>query len=151
MFQKKTVYLSWPITGQDFAWATDRRNYIKESIMSSEVEFLDPMRAKEYLKDEKNITLWDNPMFTAKSTITRDIFDVKNADVILLNFLWAEKVSIWSITELARAYQRRKPVILVIEENDRIHNHPWIREMSGFVVHTLEDGIKILKAVLNVA
>jgi hypothetical protein len=83
------------------------------------------------------------------------------ADVLLVNLLGAERVSIGTVMEIAWADAVRVPVVLVMEpsaeENTglvpskgNVHEHAMIRECVGFRVQTLDEGLNVVKAILGV-
>jgi len=43
----------------------------------------------------------------------------------------------------------RKPIISVIEKEGNVHDHSIVRELTGFRVETLEDGLHVARALLN--
>src|SRR5260221_181803 len=53
----KTVYLAGPITGLDYAGATDWRNEAKLQLALEGITGLSPMRGKEYLSAVKEFTM----------------------------------------------------------------------------------------------
>jgi nucleoside 2-deoxyribosyltransferase len=61
----------------------------------------------------------------------------------------ATRVSIGTVMEIAWAHAYGKPVVLVMEEGN-VHDHPMIRECSPFIVHTLDEGIELVNAILAV-
>lgn len=108
------------------------------------------MRGKKFLVNEKNIkdSYKEHPLTSQKGITCRDRADVMRCDMILVNFLGADKVSIGSVMEIAWADAWRKPIIVVMEK-DNIHSHAMIREVSGFIVLDLDQAIKIVIAVLS--
>jgi nucleoside 2-deoxyribosyltransferase len=71
-----------------------------------------------------------------------------NCDIMLANLLGAKKVSIGTIGEFFWADAYRKPVIAVMEKEGNPHEHAMIRELTGFRVETLEEGLAVAGAVL---
>ena len=143
------LYCAGPITGVSYGESTDWREYIA-SKLPAHIKAVSPMRGKKYLANEKNIkdSYEEHPLSCQKGITCRDRMDVMRCDMILVNFLGANKVSIGSIMEIAWADAWRKPIVIVIEK-DNIHSHAMIREVSGFIVSNLEDAISIATAVLS--
>jgi len=52
--------------------------------------------------------------------------------------------------EIAWADLSRIPVVLVMEPEKNGHDHAMIREAAGFRVSTLDEGLRIVKAILSV-
>ena len=72
---------------------------------------------------------------------------VMRSNLVFVNFLGADKVSIGTAIELGWADAFRKPVVIVMEE-DNIHRHAMIDQIPGYIVTTLDDGIDIVRRVL---
>lgn len=108
------------------------------------------MRGKKYLVDEEDIkdSYEEHPLGSQEGITCRDRMDVMRCDMILVNFLGADKVSIGSVMEIAWADAWRKPIIVVMEE-DNIHSHAMIREVAGFIVPDLDEAIEIAIAALS--
>lgn len=146
------VYLAGPISGLSFDGATDWRNDVnnKLKVVSPEIRGYSPLRGKDqYLRGEKAIAdsyeQW--PLSTAKGITERDRFDCRTSDVVFVNLLGAEKVSIGTVLEIGWASENNIPVILVMEEGN-IHDHAMIRETASFIVTSLEQGVDALCAIL---
>lgn len=146
----KTVYLAGPITGLSYGGCTDWRNYCIDELGKVGIKGLSPLRMKAYL--EKSTSIKDvyneHPLSTGKGITTRDRHDCQTCDVILVNFLGAKTVSIGTVLEIAWADAVRTPIVLVMEKENNIHEHSMIRELAGFRVETLDEGLNIVKAIL---
>lgn len=158
----KTVYLAGPITGLSYEGCTDWREYAIKSLQHAGITGLSPMRAKDYLQSENIVgDSYENTVLSCSRGITtRDRWDTTRCDVVLANFLGAERVSIGTVMELAWADAARTPIIVVmeptVEANDglkpsvgNVHEHSMIREVTGFRVETLEEGLNVAKAILT--
>src|SRR5688572_5234242 len=126
----KTVYLAGPITGLSYGGCVEWRDYAIEELKKFNIKGLSPMRNKEYLKNEQNIShsYESSVMSCSRGIFTRDRFDCLTCDLILVNLLGATKVSIGTVMEIAWADSRKTPIILVIEKENNIHEHAMIRE-----------------------
>ncbi len=81
--------------------------------------------------------------------MTRDHQDVITADVVLVNLLGAcQRVTIGTVMEIAWAWDRQIPVVVMIEKQANVHDHPMIREAIGFRVDNLDDGIACVRSLL---
>ncbi len=148
----RRVYLAGPITGLDYNQSVNWRDYAIAELGKVGVLGVSPMRAKDGLRRENKISdSYENfPLSSQKGIVARDRFDVGfNCDILLANLLGAEKVSIGTIIEYGWADAFRKPIITIIEKQGNPHNHSMIRELSGFTVDTLEEGLSIAKAILT--
>jgi nucleoside 2-deoxyribosyltransferase len=156
MIKASTVYLAGPITGCSFDECVDWREKMISQLPSEIVGF-SPMRGKTYLEGSKEIAASyeeksDNSlkqvMSCARGITTRDFNDCKRADAIVVNLVGAKKVSIGTVMEIAWGKAFNIPVILIIEENGNIHEHPMIMECVGFRVNTVDQALDVLKMLL---
>ena len=149
------VYLSGPITGCTYEGCTDWREYARKVLKASGISGLSPMRAKEYLaalhapisghgREYFDLSVMSKP----QAVISRDRFDTQGADVMLMNLLGAERVSIGTMVELGWADAARVPVIGVIESSGNIHDHIFVSQLIGFRVETLDEGLSVAKSIL---
>lgn len=143
------VYLAGPISGLSFDNATDWRNTMVDKLVAVGIDAYSPLRAKTYLK-HVDVIADHYPEFALsshKGITSRDRHDVMQCDVLFVNVLGANKVSIGTAIEMGWADAFRKPIVLVMDK-DNVHNHAMIKEISSFIVSTLEEGIDIVKAIL---
>jgi len=147
----KRVYLAGPITGLTFGGCTDWREYAQKELAAAGIAGVSPMRAKDYLQSEAIVgDCYENTVLSSsKAIITRDRWDTTTVDLVLVNLLGAERVSIGTMIELGWADAARNPVITVIEQEGNIHDHSMMREITGFRVNTLEEGLNVAKAILT--
>jgi len=68
---------------------------------------------------------------------------------MLVNLLKAKKISIGTMVEYGWADSYRKPIITEMEKEGNVHDHGFVKELSGYIVEDLDSGIKIAKAILN--
>ena len=128
------VYLSGPIYTQNTpedreatdGWRKEATQLLQGffhplAISSEAMEVIDPCRKK---------TIYDPKLFTPNEIVLRDLKDVKDADIILVNFnLIDNKLPIGTVMEIMYAWNLGKPVVIVSTDN-RIINHPWLIAMS---------------------
>jgi hypothetical protein len=147
----KNVYLAGPITGQTFDGCTDWREFAIKELGAVGITGLSPMRAKDYLKNESFVgdEYQDTVLSSSRGIITRDRWDTTRCDLILVNFLGAERVSIGTVMEMAWADACRTPSIVVMKPEGDLHDHSMLREVTGFRVETLEEGLEVAKAILT--
>jgi nucleoside 2-deoxyribosyltransferase len=146
------VYLAGPITGLNYAGATDWRGYAITKLKP--VAGLSPMRAKEYLVSLPKISgtgeeyAHMGPLSTPRGVMTRDRFDATRCDVLLVNLLGAQAVSIGTVMEIAWADLSRIPIVCAIEESGNPHEHMMVNEAIGFRVRSLDEAIQVTRAIL---
>lgn len=147
------VYLSGPISGLTYEDCTDWREYASKWLAEFGIEGLSPMRGKEYLKGQGRIedgsaAVLSNFMSQDAAIVTRDRWDTTRADFMLCNLLGAERVSVGTIVELGWADMARVPVVLVMEPTGNIHEHPFVRQLSGYRADTLEAGLDLVATAI---
>lgn len=142
------VYLAGPITGLTFGECTDWREYATKAL-APEITAFSPMRQKGFLAARGKLEgAYDtHPLSTAKGITTRDRHDCTGCDVILMNLLDAERVSIGTMIEVGYAAIARRPIVLVMEPGN-LHEHPMLAEEAGYRVQTLDEGIAIVRSIL---
>lgn len=151
----KTVYLAGPITGLDYAGATDWRVETVRILADSGIKGLSPMRGKEYLSSVKEFTMDGdkykplNVMSSNRGIMTRDRWDATRCDVLLVNLLDAKRVSIGTCMEIAWADLARIPVVCAMEPEGNPHDHGMILEAIGFRTASLNEALHIIKAMLR--
>jgi hypothetical protein len=147
---EKLVYLAGPITGLSYGGAVDWREEAITRLKDIDVRGLSPMRGKTYLLKETNIgDSYGETLLSSQASITmRDRFDCMRSNMIIFNFLGAERVSIGSCIELGWADAFRVPAILLIEKDKNVHDHSMVRQICGWRVDNLDDAIAIVGATL---
>lgn len=151
-----SVYLAGPITGLTYGEGSEWREDAKSQLAAYMIDAYSPLRMKQYL--EKFGTLQAkqggtynyagaHPLSEDKGIMTRDRNDVTKRDMVLVNLLGAERVSIGTMIEIGWADSVRTPICAVIEE-ENVHHHAMFDEACGYQVRTLEEAIEIVKAVL---
>lgn len=151
---QNTVYLSGPITGLTFNNCTDWRDYARKALKRHSIQGISPMRGKEYLANAGIITdgqpaVLANAMSQDQAIVTRDRWDTSRCDFMLCNLLGAKSVSIGTMVEIGWADAYRVPVVLVMEPAGNIHEHAFVRQLSGYRVETLDEGLELIAAALT--
>ncbi len=149
MKQQFLLYLAGPITGMSYGDCTDWRHAVA-SKLPAHIVGVSPLRGAKYLAQEKAIadSYEHRPLSSQKGITCICHMDVKRADMVLVNFLGAEKISIGSVMEIAWADAHRKPLIIVMDEKN-LHNYAMIRDVAGFIVPTLDEAVDIAIRVLS--
>lgn len=150
------VYLAGAISGLTYGEGQSWRDHAVVELAKRGINGYSPLRAKDYLKDhgviEQSYQLKDQPLAalsTDRGIMTRDRYDVQSCDAMLVSLLGSgQRISIGTMIEFGWADAWRKPVVLVMEDGN-LHDHPMLREATGFKVATLEAGIEIISRILN--
>ena len=147
--QEYSVYCAGPITGQSYDKTVNWREEFKSKLPEN-IKAISPMRGKTFLKNETSVldAYESNVLTSQKGITTRDRNDVIRCDVIVVNFLNAEKVSIGTVMEIAWADMLRKPIVLIMDEKN-IHNHSMIRETAGFIVKSIDEAVFVVSTLLS--
>ena len=147
---EKRVYLAGPISFQKYEGCNGWREYARRELQKYGAIGVSPMRAKEYLNHGRIIVGSDNNVMSNDQGITaRDRYDVMSCDIMLANFLGAKEVSKGTMIEYGWADAFRKPIITIIEKEGNVHDHPIVRELTGFRVESLEEGLDVVRKILN--
>jgi len=148
--EKKSVYLMGPILGVSYKKCNDWREYVKKELAKDNILGISPMRYKDL--EDKTGLMGDigggNMMTTQRGIVTRDRYDSMHCNIGLANLLGAKKVSLGTMVEYGWLDMRRIPIITVMEKEGNPHDHAFIRELSGYRVETLEEGIYIARCML---
>lgn len=153
---RPSVYLAGPITGLTYDDGQEWREYAKAWLDAEGIDGFSPLRAKQHLRalgvldnagTPDSAYLGLNALSEPKGITTRDRFDCTGRDMVLVNFVGADKVSIGTCIELGWADGARVPLVVAMEQ-DNIHRHAMVNEVSGFIVDSLEEALIVCKAVL---
>lgn len=153
--KQHSVYLAGPITGLSYEGCTDWRQYIMDNLPPQIIGF-SPLRAKDYLQEEvfvkdaynESLGRMAEILSSQRGIFARDMNDCRVHDLIIANFLGAERVSIGTVMEITAFWWEKKPIILIMEDEGNPHDHAMIREASPFRVRTLDEAIFVASTVL---
>ena len=149
---KHKIYLSGPIAGLSYNETMGWRDFFAAEVakFSPDIFCASPMRGKEFLRDIKSFKPngYDHPLSTGKGIMTRDHWDCMTSDLIVVNLLGAERVSIGTVMEMAWGHAYRKPIILIMEDKGNVHEHALLMETVGLRVQTLDEAVQIVRALL---
>ena len=138
------VYLAFPMTGRSVG---ETREYVEETaneLREMGFEVLSPLIGTECLTDEEILkTNYEDPVLSDKAIVRRDLWLLKKADIVLVDFGKAEKVSVGCVVETAWAYLLGKHVVSVLPKNS-VHDHPFLREASDVIFGTLDEALEYL-------
>jgi nucleoside 2-deoxyribosyltransferase len=154
------VYLAGPITGLSYDEAVSWRHEVisRLGMTAPHVRCLDPMRAKQHLADLSEIGAFGHPggLLGEHAVVTRDLWDVKRCDVVLMNLSGATAASIGCMVELGWAHAHGKFTVVVLPETERTgrvgapgnpHDHLFVQELASAVVPSVDAAIAILETI----
>jgi nucleoside 2-deoxyribosyltransferase len=146
----KKIYLAGPVTGLSYdnseGWRDAFKERIKRSPLLPHVGLFSPLRAKHYLQGESSIAAQyeGTTLSSQKGIMSRDHWDVITADALIIDFSGSQQVSIGTVMEIAWAYERRIPIIAVVDE---LHTHPMLLEAISFPVKDLDEALHVLESL----
>jgi len=147
------MYTAGPIKGLTYKGASNWREYVRDEMdrLSPWIKTISPVRGDHAQKGTEQIIISDSKdhIFTTKYAINqRDYNDVQRADIIFVNLLDTDVVSIGTVMEIAWARAFAKPVVLLMEDGN-IHDHPLLRYPAGYITNNLDKGIHVAISVIS--
>lgn len=147
------VYLAGPIGHRTFDEATEWRTIAAIALSQYGISAYSPLRAKDFLDTQEAIpsraNVFPHPLGTSKGIMTRDHCDCVRADALLVNFLGVTRPSLGTAMELAWAFDRHIPVVVVAEPGNPNIDHPMMHEAAKFVVPSLQEGVELIRTILR--
>jgi nucleoside 2-deoxyribosyltransferase len=147
----KKVYLAGPISGLTYDECTRWRDEARVALLPHGIECYSPMRNKAFLREVGTIEQ-SYPGYALsgdRAIMTRDHHDTTTADAVLVNLLGTARVTIGTVMEIAWAWDRKIPVVAVIEPAGNLHDHPMVREAIGFRTRSVADAVEVVRSVLT--
>lgn len=152
------VYLSGPITGLEYGNARYGWRLTFSENLGPGIEALSPMRHEGHLAEMKTAMSVEalkafekekNHIFShPKMIVSKDMLDIEQSDLMVVNFLGAKDVSQGTIWEMGYAKGKGKQIV-VITDSENVHKSPFIRESANVVVDNLDDAILIVNSLLS--
>lgn len=129
--KKKTIYLSGPIMDEHEGSAREWRNTAK-GLLKDSFRILDPMRRK----------FVDRQVDSANEIVEFDLQDVRDADIILVNY---NKASIGTAMEIFYAAHDQGKFVITFSPFSFRDCSPWIVRFSTKILPSLEDACQYIK------
>lgn len=154
----KSVYLAGPLVGLNVSAATSWREYATEVLRQNRIEAYSPLRGEEFDLTGPDEMIpaaperYDGVAVHPDVVFIRDRYDVMHRDAMLLNLQGASdtgRVSIGSMIEIGWADAFRKPVVIVMDEDNPHWDHPFIHAATPFIVDNLEDALTLVISILK--
>lgn len=146
----KHVYLAGPITGQQQSAATDWRQHVTKKV-KRDIICLSPVRDNVDYSDVKSRRAENDQLedlLHGIKIVTRDRMDIMRSDVVLVNVMNQNKLSIGTIGEIFWADAYRKPVIIV-KHNDSLYNHAMLDALCHWKFDDLDKAINQINTLLS--
>ena len=127
----KKVYLSGPIM-DEYEGAAREWRQTAFSLLKDEFELLDPMR--------RNFR--DKEVDSANEIVEFDLLDIKNADIILVNY---DKPSIGTSMEVFHAGHNLGKFVIAFSPFSFVNSSPWMLKYCTKILPSLEEASLYLK------
>jgi nucleoside 2-deoxyribosyltransferase len=152
---KPYIYLAGPMTGLTFEQAHNWRAPWSDFVKMIEIDGyvpLSPTRDESFASKDaipEGETVFTPTFDNGDIHVQRDLQDINQSAVILMNMIGAQKVSIGSIAEMGYAYSLGKPIVLVMEPEDNPHEHVFTTEMANYRTESLRAAVDVLHSIRN--
>jgi hypothetical protein len=141
------VYLSGYINGKMIERCAEWRKKLRDHYDHWKggerypIEWIDPLNGKDYEKMSPDGMTLEN--VSPNAVVHRDYYSVKISDLIVANMdtFGEPRPLIGTISELAWAWEQRKPIIIITEDYNFM-NHPFTVSFGSFFVKTVEELIE---------
>jgi nucleoside 2-deoxyribosyltransferase len=144
----KTVYLGGPILGANKHEANDWRYVVSSQLGDHGIRGVSPLRCEPLIGDTY-AAVYDDPRFgTSRAITSKNVFDVKNCDLILCYFPDVERLSLGTLAEMQWAFAWGKPAI-VVTLDDRVRAHPVLRHTAGWLLTDLDEAVDVAVGILG--
>lgn len=144
----KKIYLAGPISHLTYDETSGWRKYVTSSLSGHEYRTYDPVNEEEKARVKEGDKFCDGknlPQLTLNEIFTRDMFWVKDSDIILADFtIVPPSLGGGTPFELGAAWALNKPIIVVGPKSNI-----QAFTMLGSSVHfeTLDEAISFLKTI----
>jgi len=141
------VYLAGPMTGLTYLEASVWRNWTSRRLAEFDIGCFNPFRGipeSEFDNSPTGDKTAKNIFATQRGIVSRDFADVIRSDVVLANLRGARKHTIGTCFEMAWAYLARIPLVVVMEEDGSVFDHPFVREAANWIVRDLETAVEVI-------
>ena len=142
------IYCARPINGCTIDEIRAYYGGVKKKLNKIGYDVLTPMIQSEYVRVSKKFQATAegmNPGASNRAIVSRDHWLVKNCDILYINLLSAQSVSIGSVSELAWAYDNGKHIVMVIDKENNPHKHAFVLEMADVIYDNEKDAIQYLE------
>lgn len=147
--QRQTIYLAGPITGLSYDGCTEWRDSVKGDLEAKGYKCLTPMRGKEHLQEIHCLPSGGMVGIASDHNIyERDRYDVHRCDILLVNLVGAQRVSVGTMFEMAWGWKAGK-FVLTCMDSGNVHEHAFVKQASSLLVPSLTDAVNYLTNILN--
>jgi nucleoside 2-deoxyribosyltransferase len=137
---KNTVYIAGPMEGLSQSEMTGWRKEFTELANDLHVvDVKDPTRRIPFRSDDT--------INQARMVFRADLMDINNSAVVFLDLRKGKGYAWGTAMEAMYAWQANKPLIIWTNQEDP--RHPFIESMATAVVHSLQDGVEKVIALIE--
>ena len=150
-FTERFVYGAGPITACTVGEANDWRRYVADQLEPHNITLVSPLRCEPLVGERYSLNYPDPKFGTPRAIANKNLFDVRNADMVLANIPMPEPGRIHSLgtlAELSWAHAFNKPAILV-SNCPFVMAHPVVDIQCGWKLESLDDAIEVIIGVLG--
>lgn len=149
------VYLAGPIASKDWDGANSWRRRVRKTLSQHQIVCVSPLRGKrEYFPTNgtaithQTDNYVDHPLTRAAGITGRDRHDIRTVDLMIANLLGATEKVCGTAIEFGWADAWRVPIILVMEREGSVADHPMLRQIAEFHVETLDEACDLARMIL---
>ncbi len=148
------VYLAGPITSVDLEGATGWRFEAIRALREWGIDGYSPLRHKEGLIPQQgligsDVSLYErHPLTSAQGITARDRYDVQSSDLVIANLLGSTERTTGTAIEFGWADAFGVPIIMVIEDEGSIAEHPMLNTIAGFRVPNMYHACVLARQIL---
>lgn len=136
-----TVYIAGPMEGLTGA---EMKGWRDQFVMMANAEHFvvakDPTRRIPFRADEDDLN-------RARMVFYADLMDIDNSQVVFLDLRKGKGYAWGTAMEAMYSWNKRKPLVIWVNPEDP--KHPFLESMATAIVHTLEDGVEKVIALLE--
>lgn len=150
MAPKYKIYLAHPISGMNPNDIFDYYITLKQRLEIMFYQVMHPMTGKGYLRTEKSLRKegYSNPVSTNHAINTRDLWMVRQADIVLVDLTGTTEPSIGCIIETAAAHVMRKHIVAVIPDGN-VHEHGMLLDCIDIRFYDLPSAEEYLEKLIS--
>lgn len=146
------LYLAGPLTGRTFDEAANWRQEVRKHLAATapHIRCLDPMRGKPYLQNAAEIGahLYHRGPLGPRAIVARDLWDLRRADIVMMNLAGAESPSVGCMVELGIAYSNDCLTVVVLDSDEgNPHDHIFVHALASAVVPSVDKAIAVVEAL----
>lgn len=144
------IYCTKPMRGHSYEWVVSYYNELQDILEGQGWSVLNPMTGKSYLAKEREFKAsgYQQPLSNDHAIVERDRWMTKQADVLLVNLLDVDEVSIGSMFEMAWGYDNGKHIVTLVQK-ESVHYHAFVLQTSHVIYDNLNDALDYLAKLIK--